>query len=202
MEPIKILQRVIDLMTSPQNTWYHIQEEREEGRNLILNYSAVLAAVYTLCGLLGKMIFRTDFALNFCFSLLALGVMVGALFLLGVLSNLLAPSFGTIRNEESAFRLIAYGSTGIFVVGILTVIPELYWPALAGGFGYSAFLFFGGCQVVMGTPREKAWPYTLTVMVSWLLIVYVALWVVDQVMTLVFVTNNPNIIPLKFPRVP
>ena len=199
IEPIKILQRVIDLMTSPRNTWYHIQEEREDGRNLILHYSAVLAAAYIALGFLGKIIFLPGFSFHFFYSLAALGIMVGALFLLGVLTNLLAPSFGTIRNEEAAFRLIAYASTGIWVVGMLTVIPRLHPLAFVGGFVYTAILFYEGCQVVMGTPREKAWQFTLATMASWFLVVLVALWVVGQIVALVFA---PNIMLVKFPRSP
>ncbi len=199
MTPLRIVQRVIDLMTSPRDTWYHIQQEREEGKTLILRYASALAAVYTLCAFVGKIIFLPGFSFHFFYSLLALGIMIGALFLLGVLTNLLAPSFGTIRDEEAAFRLIAYASTGIWIVGILTIIPRLYPFAVVGGYALTAFLFFEGCQVVMGTPREKAWQFTLVTVASWFLVVLVALWVVGQIMALMFA---PNIILVEFPRNP
>ena len=73
--------------------------------------------------------------------LFLLGVFVGSVFILGLLVNTMAPSFGTTRSEDAAFKLVAYVSTPVWVAGFLTVVPELTTLAMLAGFRYAVYLF-------------------------------------------------------------
>ncbi len=178
--------RVIELMTNPKKTWDAISNEPDQGKELILGYVLLLALIPTAFGFLGNLLFGEGFLYSLVFAILELGVFLGSVFVLGLLINAMAPSFGTVRNENAAFKLIAYASTPVWVAGFLTLIPQLALLAMLAGFGYSGYLFYLGCQVLMETPREKALKFSIASVVTWFAIVLTTILVVSRIAALMF----------------
>jgi hypothetical protein len=178
--------RVIELMTNPRNTWNAISNEPDQGKELVLGYVLLLALIPTAFGFLGNILFGEGFLYSLVFAILELGVFLGSVFVLGMLINAMAPSFGTVRNENSAFKLIAYASTPVWVAGFLTLIPQLALLAMLAGFGYSGYLFYLGCQVLMETPEEKALKFSIASVVTWFAIVLTTILVVSRIAALMF----------------
>jgi hypothetical protein len=178
--------RVIELMTNPRKTWDAIKNEPDQGKELILGYVLLLALIPTTFGFVGNLLFGEGFLYSLVYAILLLGVFLGSLFVLGLLINTMAPSFGTVRNENAAFKLVAYVSTPVWVAGFLTLIPQLTMLAMLAGFGYAGYLFYLGCQVLMDTPEEKAIKFSIASVVTWFAIVLTTALVVSRIAALMF----------------
>jgi hypothetical protein len=178
--------RVIELMTNPRKTWDTIRKEPDQGKELILGYVFLLALIPTVFGFVGNLLFGEGFLYSLVYAILLLGVFLGSLFVLGLLVNAMAPSFGTIRNENAAFKLVAYVSTPVWVAGFLTLIPQLTMLAMLAGFGYAGYLFYLGCQALMETPEEKALKFSIASVVTWFAIVLTTALVVSRIAALMF----------------
>jgi Yip1-like protein len=194
-----IMNRVIELMTNPEKTWRTIRDEPDHGRDLILGYVLLLASIPTVFGFLGNLLFGEGFGYALIHSILLLGVFVGSVFALGLLVNSMAPSFGTVRNENAAFKLVAYASTPVWVAGFLTLVPQLSLLAMLCGFGYSAYLFMSGCQVLMRTPAEKALKFSIASIGTWFAMVLITAMVVSRIAALLFA---PSIMLDRLPSSP
>jgi hypothetical protein len=178
--------RVIELMTNPRKTWDTIRKEPDQGKELILGYVFLLALIPTVFGFVGNLLFGEGFLYSLVYAILLLGVFLGSLFVLGLLVNAMAPSFGTIRNENAAFKLVAYVSTPVWVAGFLTLIPQLTMLAMLAGFGYAGYLFYLGCQALMETPEEKALKFSIASVVARFAIVLTTALVVSRIAALMF----------------
>lgn len=178
--------RVIELMTNPKKTWDTIRSEPDQGKELILGYVLLLALIPTVFGFVGNLLFGEGFLYSLVYAILLLGVFLGSLFVLGLLVNTMAPSFGTVRNENAAFKLVAYVSTPVWVAGFLTLIPQLTMLAMLAGFGYAGYLFYLGCQALMETPEEKALKFSIASVVTWFAIVLTTALVVSRIAALMF----------------
>jgi hypothetical protein len=185
-----IINRAIELLTNPRRAFRVIRDETVPGRSLILRYTLVLAAVPTVCTFLGQLSYGLGFGFSLIHSLLMLGVYLGTMFLIGPLVNAMAPSFGTVRNENAAYKLMIYGVTPVWVAGVLTLFPGLSILALLAGFGYSVYLVYQGCRILMDTPEEKAVAFSLAA-VGVLLVATVIAGVVVEQMVGSMVAPNP-----------
>jgi hypothetical protein len=181
-----IVNRVIELMTNPARTWRIIRDEPDHGRDLVLRYVLLLALIPTVFGFLGNLLFGEGFSYALVYAVLLLGVFVGSVFSLGMLVNSMAPSFGTARNEDAAFKLVAYVSTPVWIAGFLTLVPQLSLLAMLAGFGYSAYLFLTGCQVLMNAPQEKSLRFAAVSIGTWFAIVLITALVVTRIAALMF----------------
>jgi len=183
---VALTNRVIELLTNPRSTLAAIKDEPDHGRDLVLRYVFLLALIPTVFGFVGKLLFGEGFLYSLVYSILMLGVFIGSVFVIGMLINTMAPSFGTIRNEAAAFKLVAYASTPVWVAGFLTLVPSLYPVAILAGFGYATYLFYIGSQEIMETPGEKALMFSIASVGTWFAMVLVVALVVSQIAFLLF----------------
>ena len=85
-------------------------------------------------------------------------------YVLALIADALAPTFGGQKDLMSALKLVAYGSTAGMVGGIFSIIPGLSVLGLLALL-YSIYLLFLGIPVMMKSPQEKALPYTAVLLV-------------------------------------
>ena len=85
-------------------------------------------------------------------------------FVLALIVDALAPTFGGSKSQIQALKLVAYASTAGFVGGIFSLIPSLSILGLLCGL-YSIYLIYTGIPVLMRCPPEKAGAYTAVVVV-------------------------------------
>lgn len=89
---------------------------------------------------------------------------LGMVFVMALVVDALAPTFGGIKSPINALKLVAYGSTAGFVGGIFSLLPVLAALGLLAAL-YSIYLVYTGLPVLMKCPPEKAVGYTAVVMV-------------------------------------
>jgi hypothetical protein len=169
-----VFKRALAIITQPLVTWQAIKAETDSAQELILNYAAPLALIPAIAALIGLSIVgiklptghvaRAPFfdalvngVLSYVFQLLSLPI--GAWIV-----SLLAPSFDSKPDFNSATKLVVYTMTPIWLLGALTLIPAL---GLLQIFGLYAFhLLYVGIPVLMDTPPDKVLWYTVAIIIA------------------------------------
>lgn len=86
------------------------------------------------------------------------------LYIVGMVTNALAPSFSSQKNMLNAIKVAIFSSTPNWVAGILLIIPALSPIAMLLSL-YSLYLFYLGLPVLMETPKEKTLGYVIVVII-------------------------------------
>jgi hypothetical protein len=108
---------------------------------------------------------RSPIGSGMVYALLAFGFGLLGLFLVGLIINLLAPTFSGVRNQRQALKVAAYSFTPAWLSTLLALSPVL--PTLlqfvAGCYGI--YVLYLGLPILMQAPREKAFGYTASVVI-------------------------------------
>lgn len=170
---MNLVQRVQDILLKPKDTWPVIAIEPGDAATLYKDYLIYLALVPAVAGFIGMSLFGIG---AFGFSMRVpivsglISMVVGyvlslvAVFVLGLIANVLAPTFGGTKDSVGALKLVAYGSTAGFLGGVFSLVPQLSILGLLASL-YSIYLIFTGLPVLMKCPQEKAVPYTAVLIV-------------------------------------
>ena len=70
----------------------------------------------------------------------------------------LAPTFQSEANFLQALKLVAYGSTPMWIAGVFNLIPPLAILTILASL-YGIYLFYLGVTPMMKTPSDKVIPY-------------------------------------------
>ena len=95
-----------------------------------------------------------------------------AVFILALVIDGLAPSFGGQKDQVQALKVAAYAGTAGWVGGVFGLIPALGIISLLFAL-YGLYLLYLGLPVVMKAPQDKAIGYTVVV-----IIVYIVLFLI------------------------
>lgn len=168
-----VFDRTRDILMRPAAEWQVIDAEPATVGSVFVPYALILAAIGPIAGLIGGQIFGMNFG-PFSWtpplgSAIALAVItyvisLGTVFLVALLIDALAPSFGGTKNQVNATKVAVYSWTAFWVAGIFGIIPAL---AILGIVGlYSFYLLHLGLPVLMRVPAEKAAGYTVVVVLA------------------------------------
>ncbi len=170
---MNLVQRVQDVLLKPQQTWPVIDAEGGDTASIYKNYLIYLALVPAVAGFVGLSLIGVGvFGVSMRVPLLSglANMVVGyvmslvMVFVLGLIANALAPSFGGTKNPLNALKLVAYGSTAGFLGGIFSLLPSLSILGLLAA-AYSIYLIYVGVPVMMKSPPEKAVGYTAVLII-------------------------------------
>lgn len=160
-----LVQRARSLILQPTATWAVIDGEPATVAGLYKGWVMPLAAIPAVCGLIGGLMFSGVLGVT--------GVIVAAVvsylltlamvYVLALVIDALAPSFGGQKNPVQAFKVSAYSGTAGWLAGVFQLIPALAFLGLVGL--YSLYLMYRGLPMLMKVPEDKALGYTaLTVL--------------------------------------
>ena len=172
----ELLRRAKAMILAPREEWPRIVAEAKPVGDILRGYVLPLALIGPVASLIGGQIFGYGAFITYRPSLIAgigTAVVGFALTLVGVgvltlIAEFLAPKFDGVANRANAFRLVAYGSTAAWLVGIFGLIPSLAFFGLLGL--YSLYLFYTGVTPLMQVPAAKAAGYTAVTMLCALLL--------------------------------
>ncbi len=168
-----LIERVKSILVKPKETWPVIAAEGGDAASLYTGYVMILAAIPAVAGFIGLTLVGVN-VLGASYRMPILGGVVqmivsylltlAMVFVLALIVNALAPTFGGAKNQLQALKLVAYGCTAAFVGGIFSLIPMLGILGLIAGL-YSIYLIYTGIAVMMRCPADKAGAYTAVVIV-------------------------------------
>jgi hypothetical protein len=85
-------------------------------------------------------------------------------FILSLIINALAPTFGAEKNSTQALKVAVYSYTPAWLAGVFQILPALGILGLLAGF-YGLYLLYLGLPHLMKCPKDKAMGYTAVVVV-------------------------------------
>lgn len=168
-----IVDRVKNILLTPKAEWARIEPEAADVNKLYIGYVLPLAALSAICSIIGMVVFgvgvpglamlRVPIVEAIITGVIQVAVYVGGVFLLGIIANALAPTFGSVPNQGQAHKLMAYSFTASLLAGVFSIFPPL---AILGLLGlYSFALLFIGLPIMMKTPDDKRIGYFATLVV-------------------------------------
>ncbi len=168
---MNLIERAKDILLKPAQTWPVIDAEPATVASLYKNWLVIMAAIPAVCGFIGLSLIGVG-ALGFSDRVAILGGLVnllfgyvlslGLAFVMALIVDALAPSFGGVKNPVAAMKLVAYGSTAVYVAGLLKLLPGLSILGILAAC-YSVYLVYLGLPALMKCPKDKAAGYTAVV---------------------------------------
>ena len=174
--------RAKNILVSPKTEWPRINSEPATIGGIYTSYVLILAAIPAIAGLIGQQVMMGIFtpSLNYSIGTAVIGYALSlvAVYVLALIIDVLAPTFGGARDMVKSFKVAAYAYTPIWVLGILNIIPMLGMIAALVGLGYCAYLLYLGLGVVKGVTADKTVGYTVATIVALIVLYFVIAMVV------------------------
>ena len=156
--------RVKNILLAPKTEWPRIAEEAATVQSIYVGYVLILAAIGPIAMAISMG------ALGATVAVVSYGVGLVVTYLLALIVDALAPSFGGEKNFIQSLKLTTYSYTAAWIAGIFQLIP-----GIGGIIGllaaiYSFYTFYLGVPVLKKCPADKAVVYTIVVAVCGILL--------------------------------
>jgi Yip1 domain len=179
MDFAKLIERAKNICLSPQTEWPKIAEEQATTGSLFTGYAMILAAIPAICGFIGLSFVgmslpvvgtvRLPVGSALANSIMGYVLGLGAIFVLSLIINALAPTFDGAKNPIAALKLAVYTYTPIWLFGVLTLYPALGILTLLAAL-YAVYLLYLGLPVLMKNPSDKSIGYVALIIVCAILL--------------------------------
>lgn len=182
MDSVNIVSRVKNILATPKTEWPIAAAEPATIKGLYVGYIAVVAALPVIAGFIKGSLIGTSFmgltarasiAGGITQMLLSYLLSLAIVYLMALLIDALAPTFGGQKNMVQALKTVAYAWTASWIAGIAVIVPWLGFLIVIAGGIYSIYLLYLGLPQTMKCPLEKAGGYTavtviIAIVLSWL----------------------------------
>jgi len=169
-----IADRVKNICLTPTTEWPVIAAEPTSTGSLITGYVAPLAAIGAIAGFVGGSVigrslpfigyYRVPLAAGITYAVFTVVMAIVGVFILSLVINALAPTFGGQKDSMQALKVAVYSYTPAWVAGVLQVLPLLGLLAVLGAL-YGLYLLYLGLPRLMKSPENQALGYTAVVVV-------------------------------------
>jgi len=166
----KIVARAKAILLSPRTEWPVIAAEPDTVAGLYAGYIAVLAAIPPIVGFLSTTLigvsvpflgsYRVGVGAGLSAAVLTYVMALVGVFVVTLIVDALAPTFGGERNRVQALKVVAYAYTASWVAAIIGIIPGLGLLAALAGLVFGLYLLNLGLPVLMKCPADKSISYT------------------------------------------
>jgi len=170
---MNLIERVKEILFAPKSTWPVIETEETSVAELYVQYIMILAAIQAVAGFIGMTVFgvggfgvtvRVPIVTGLVQMVLGYVLTLAMVYVVALIADALAPTFGGEKNPMNALKLVAYSSTAAMVGGIFALVPMLGILTLVASL-YSLYLLYLGVPTLMRVPEGKALPYTAVLVV-------------------------------------
>jgi len=165
-----LVDRVKAILLTPQKEWPVIEAESATPASLYTGYIIPLAAIPAVAGFVGMSVFgvrvlgmsvKVPMSTGLTNAVVVYALALVGVFVLALIIDALAPSFGGQKSQIQALKLAAYSSTASWLAGIFLIIPALSILSIVGI--YSLYLLYLGLPVLTKSPPDKSVAYTVVV---------------------------------------
>jgi hypothetical protein len=169
---MNLVERAKRLLLTPRPEWEAIDAETTTTGDLYTQYIIPLAAIGPIARVIGfsligmhvpfsNVTYRTPIGRALVGALVSYILALVGVYVLGVIIDMLAPSFGGTTNRMQALKVAAYSSTAAWLAAVFAIVPGLSILGILGL--YSIYLLYVGLPILMKSPAEKAGSYTVVV---------------------------------------
>lgn len=160
---MNLVERVKSILLTPKTEWPAIEREPGDVNYLFINYVAILAAIPAVCGFIGSLVARLPIGAALAFAVLNYVLTFVGVYIMALIIDALAPTFGGQKNSANALKLASYFPTPFWLVGVFSVIPGLRFLGILGLYGL--YLLWTGLSPLMRSPEDKSLVYAAAVIV-------------------------------------
>ncbi|WP_332771834.1 Yip1 family protein [Phenylobacterium sp.] len=168
-----LIERVKSILLQPSATWAVIDDEPATIGGLYKGYVIPLALIPAVAGLIGAIVFgygmfgfgyKPPVLASVVNAIVSFGATLAWVYLMALVIDGLAPTFGGTKNQIQAFKVAAYSGTAAWVAGAALILPGPLKILAILGF-YSLFLLYRGLPRLMKAPDDKTTSYTVVIVV-------------------------------------
>jgi len=176
-----ILNHLWGLYAHPKEEWHTI-DNRHESLKYSLTHILLVALIPSICAYfsavnigwsigVGDPIRLTSDSAAMLAVAMYVALIVGV-FALAYLAHWMAHTFGSEPTYTQTLELASYTSTPLFMVGLASLYPELWFVMLVGlaGLSYSVYLLYVGVPILMHIPEERGFIYASSVVTCGLIL--------------------------------
>jgi hypothetical protein len=177
-----LVERVKGILIAPRTEWPAIAAEPRTARDIYLGYVAPLAAIGVIASFIGATTIgvpvpllgtvRTPIVPAVVGALLHYALTFAGVFVVALIVDTLAPTFGGQKDPVRALKVTAYSFTAAWIAGVLTIIPMLGIVAFLASL-YGLYLLYLGLPVLMRSPPDKAVGYTIVVVICAIVLFFI-----------------------------
>ena len=169
-----LVERVKRILLSPRQEWEVIDGEVTTPGALYTGYIMPLAAIGPVAQVIGYSVFgitvpfvgtyRVPIGSAITSAVVSYVLTLVGVYILALIVDALAPTFNGQRSQIQALKVVAYSSTASWVAGVFALIPGLRVLQILGL--YSLYLLYLGLPVLLKSPRDRAFAYTVVVILA------------------------------------
>jgi Yip1 domain len=169
-----LVSRVKGILLNPKNEWTTIDTEPTTVGSLYTGYIIPLAAIPAVCSFIGSTMIgnsvtgKVGMSTALTIAAVSFALSLAVLYVIALIIDALAPSFGGQKSQIQALKVVAYSSTAAWVAGVFTLVPGIGGLVGLVGLVYSLYLLYMGLPILMKAPQDKAMGYTVVVIVAWI----------------------------------
>lgn len=187
----KIVGRVKRILLQPRAEWDAIAAEPTTPKTLYLNYIVILAAIGPIASIIGMSLvgisipflghYRVPLGSSIGHAIVGYVLTLIGTYVLALIINGLAPSFGGAKNQTQALKVAAYSQTPGWVIAVVMLYPPLGILRILGLYGL--FLLFLGLPPLMKAPRERALGYAVVTIIAAIVIYVIIGWLAGMLIS-------------------
>jgi hypothetical protein len=169
-----LVTRAKNIILSPKTEWQVIDAEPATVGGLYRNYVMILAAIPALAMAIGLFLFGINLLIVTVRPSVGyivanavtqyVGSLIGV-FVLALIIEALAPSFGGTKDRVQAMKVAAYSYTPAWIAGILLLMPSLALLVMLASL-YCLYLLWLGLPLLMKSAPDKKGVYLAAVIVA------------------------------------
>jgi Yip1 domain len=172
----KIIARAKAILLTPKTEWPVIAAEPDSIAGLFTGYILIVAAIPAIIHFLSLSVigvsvpilgsYRVDLAAGLTGALVAYVLSLVGVFIVALIVEALAPTFGGEKNRVQALKTVAYAFTATWVASIIGIVPGLGLIAALAGLIYGLYLLNLGLPFTMKCPPDKSLGYTIVTVIA------------------------------------
>ena len=161
-----IVDRARRILANPREEWIKIAVEPATVQSLYTNWIMILAAIGPIALLLSMHPLQVAVA-QYVRSLITT-------FVLALVVDALAPSFGGTKDFTASLKLTAYSYTAAWLAGVFNLLGTLGDIVIVIATLYALYTFLVGAPVLNRSSPDKAVPFTLIVVLCAVVLFFLA----------------------------
>lgn len=163
MKASNLFERVKAILLTPRTEWPVIASEPDTVGGIYTGYIMILAAIPALQVLLSGR-YLGIYILPTVITTYVLSL--AGTFLVALIVESLAPTFGGQKDRVQALKVVAYSYTASWVAAIIGIVPGLGLLAALAGLIYGLYLLNLGLPVTMKCPADRSLGYTVVTVIA------------------------------------
>jgi hypothetical protein len=193
-----LVDRAKNIIARPKAEWAVIDAEPSTIGEIYRRYVVILAAIPAVAMAVGLLLFginlifvtiRPSAGYVLSNAIVQYVLALVGCYVLALIIEALAPTFGGVKNRTQAFKLAAYSYTPAWIAGIVLLMPSLAILVLIASI-YGLYLLYVGLPILMKSTADKTAIYFAAIVVA-SIVLYLVIGAITGAVTRNFVPIAP-----------